>query len=250
VLDFVILGILLSGLVIALVVFNKKALALTPRGRCLKARTAQEFLGFKDIRDNMLIIDDYRYRSVLEVQPINFFLKSAAEQQAIEVAFKSALDSLRYPIEIFIPSLRMDPDNNLAEMQVYLHQANPLLQAYGRDLIEFTRNWVARKSLLTKGFYIIISYDHLISSEKQVKPETIYQQASLELENRAFRLAEDLAACGLKAKVLGTPALTEFIFKVYNRERSTRVNIAAAQEDGFLSLYTTKQRGAGECHVG
>ncbi len=52
---------------------------------------AQEFCPVEDIRDGMIVTKDKRYIKVVEVQPINFLLRSAGEQRDIILSFAELL---------------------------------------------------------------------------------------------------------------------------------------------------------------
>ena len=62
-----------------------------------------KFMEFDKIEDNMIVQKNgNRYLMVIECQGVNYDLMSAMEQTAVEEGFLEFLNSLRYPIQIYI----------------------------------------------------------------------------------------------------------------------------------------------------
>jgi hypothetical protein len=70
--------------------------------------STQRFLPFSQIRENIMIMKDNSARVVLKCSTINFLLKSSDEQDAIIISFQRFLNSLKFPIQILIRSLKLD----------------------------------------------------------------------------------------------------------------------------------------------
>ncbi len=70
--------------------------------------STQRYLPFSEIRDNIVIMKDGSARIVLKVEAVNFLLKSEQEQDAIIYSFQHFLNSLQFPIQILIRSLKVD----------------------------------------------------------------------------------------------------------------------------------------------
>jgi len=70
--------------------------------------STQRFLPFSQIRENIIIMKDNSARVVLKCSTINFLLKSSDEQDAIIISFQRFLNSLKFPIQILIRSLKLD----------------------------------------------------------------------------------------------------------------------------------------------
>lgn len=244
--DLVVFSLLVIGGMFAVRAYLKSKAGDTSSNRLKYAKCSQQFLGFQDIRDNMVKIDNHRYRALVQVEPINYFLESSTEQGAIDTAFRRVIDCFQYDVQFFVGSKKMNIDKNLRNMYGNIETANPKLKAYGNDLINHTRTWVQYRNLLTKVYYIVICYEYNPStSRKPLKPETIYQQAFQELGNRTLVLGEALASAGFPFKVLDSSAGTKVYFNFHNRDRVSKVNMDDAEKKGFYSLYTTSNDNVG-----
>lgn len=70
--------------------------------------STQRYLPFSEIRDNVIIMKDGSARMVMKVEAINFLLKSEQEQDAIIYSYQHFLNSLQFPIQILVRSLKVD----------------------------------------------------------------------------------------------------------------------------------------------
>ncbi|MDA8235759.1 MAG: hypothetical protein M0Z31_13360 [Clostridia bacterium] len=173
--DFVVLSLLIIGMIYAFYWVANRSLALTSQLR-LNNGSSKEFWCFKDIRDNMLIVDETQYRAIIKVQPIDHLLKMEAGE-SVDLIFRKSLEAMWYSFEIIAPT-------------------------QGSEI---------------NTYYIILKHDYI-----RVGSENTYWQVAKELESRAFSLVENLAVAGFKARVLGTPAITEFVRNFYGQSSANK----------------------------
>ena len=94
-----------------------------------KDSTTQKYLPFSEIRGNCMIMKDGSSRMVLKVQALNFNLKSEEEQDSIIYGYQRFLNSLRFPVQIIVRSLKVDIESYLLKLKnLAIKQQNPLLQ--------------------------------------------------------------------------------------------------------------------------
>ena len=124
-----------------------------------KAQSAQDFVPIKEIRDGIVITDDGNLHMVLMASSLNFALRSAEEQEAITSQYQNFLNSLDFSVEIFIQSRRLNIEPYLESLrETERAQTNELLKIQTREYIEFVRNFVETTKIVTKNFYIVVSY--------------------------------------------------------------------------------------------
>jgi hypothetical protein len=125
-----------------------------------KDSTTQKYLPFSEIRGNCMIMKDGSSRMVLKVQALNFNLKSEEEQDSIIYGYQRFLNSLRYPIQIIVRSLKVDIEGYLGKLKnLALKQGNPLLQEQTYRYIDFLTNLIDMAQIMKKEFYIVVPYD-------------------------------------------------------------------------------------------
>lgn len=125
-----------------------------------KDSTTQRYLPFSEIRDNCMIMKDGSSRMVLKIHAVNFNLKSEEEQDAIIIGYQRFLNSLRFPIQIIVRSLKVDIEGYLMKLKnLALKQKNPLLQEQTYRYVDFLTNLIDMAQIMKKDFYIVVPYD-------------------------------------------------------------------------------------------
>jgi hypothetical protein len=122
--------------------------------------TTQKHLPFSEIRDNVMILKDGSSRMVLRVSSVNFDLKSEEEQDALIGGYQRFLNSLRFPVQIIIRSLKADLEGYLAKLKGLAgNQKNPLLQEQTYRYIDFLIMLIDLAQIMRKEFYIVIPFE-------------------------------------------------------------------------------------------
>jgi hypothetical protein len=125
-----------------------------------KDATTQRYLPFSEIRDNLIVMKDGSSRIVLKVQAINFNLKSEEEQDAIIYGYQRFLNSLRFPVQIMIRSVKVDIEGYILKLKnLAIKQRNRLLQEQTYQYISFLTNLIDLAQIMRKDFYIVVPYD-------------------------------------------------------------------------------------------
>lgn len=125
-----------------------------------KDSSTQRYLPFSEIRDNVIIMKDGSSRMVLRVHALNFNLKSTEEQDAILMSYQRFLNSLNFPIQIIVRSLKVDIEAYINRLKnLALKQSNTLLQEQTYRYIDFLTNLIDLAQIMKKEFYIVVPYD-------------------------------------------------------------------------------------------
>lgn len=211
----------------------------TIQGRMAAAKTAQEFLGFEEIVGNVVQLDSNRFRAYVEVEPVSYYLMTAPEQDVLEAGFRSVLEGLRWPTQIFIGSVPLDLSEHLQQVRRAAGGLPPHLRAYGEELADVTEQWVGQFSPITKRYMLILNYDYEPNPRKPIPLDIIEQQARQELENRCATVIESLSSARLNAHRLSEEEIIEFLFQVYNRNPGAAVAAKGLNEENLFALYVT-----------
>lgn len=123
--------------------------------------TTQRYMPFSEIRDNLVIMKDGSTRMILKVKAVNFNLKSEEEQDSIIYSYQRFLNSLNFPIQIIVRSLKVDIDAYINKLKnIAVKQQNSLLQEQTYRYVDFLVNLIDMAQIMKKDFYIIIPYDN------------------------------------------------------------------------------------------
>lgn len=210
--------------------------------------STQNMLQIAEIRDGIVIMDDGSYRSIVMVKPINFDLMSSEERESVEFAYQGFLNSLYFPIQIFIHSERVDINPYLNRLEkIRQEQDNMLLAMLTEDYLNFMSNIALQTNIMDKRFYVVLPYFPLVDiqnvmsqsknfftgigqlfSSKQkhvVIDENALEKAKDELKNRVQALLAALLQCGIQGLPLDTQELIELFYNTYNPDTSTRQSL-------------------------
>jgi hypothetical protein len=126
-----------------------------------KDSSTQRYLPFSEIRDNLIVMKDGSSRMALKIHALNFNLKSTEEQDAILMSYQRFLNSLNFPIQIIVRSLKVDIEAYINRLKnIALKQTNILLQEQTYKYVDFLTNLIDLAQIMKKEFYIIVPYDY------------------------------------------------------------------------------------------
>lgn len=184
-------------------------------------QNAQDFLPFKEIKDNMIDMGSDNYRTIIEVSSTNYGLKTEKEQQIIEANFQRFLNSLQFPITIYVQTKVIDNSKMLETLEIELIQTieeNPGFAQYANDYFQGMLELHDRiGNNKQKKKYIIIEYND-VKELTHLSPEEKYEEAQKEIMLRTTMIIDNIQAIGLKAHILGTADLIELIYSVFHKD--------------------------------
>jgi hypothetical protein len=227
----------------------------------MNSNSAQNSLQIAEIRDGIVIMKDGSFRSVIMVKAINFDLMSGEERESVEFAYQGFLNSLYFPVQIFIHSEKIDIKPYLDQLQkIRTNQDNMLLALLMDDYIEYMYSLSQQTNIMDKQFYVIVPYspnDELkpnISSSKNFftglvdifsntnKNITIDEPALVkakdELRNRVQALLSGLQQASIQGIPLDTQELIELYYNTYNPDTAVRQQLK--DFDGLSTPMVTK----------
>ena len=232
----------------------------------------KKFMDFDEIKDNMILQKNgKRMVMVVQCQGVNYDLMSSMEKIGVEQGFIQFLNTLTRPIQIYVQSRKVNLEESLtnykkqlkpieinynkARLQYEQAQKNPNIETekfkkikleyirqknlyeYTKDIILNTEKMSLNKNILTKKYYIAISY-YPDNSEDLFKKDEIIDMAFSELYTNAQSILRTLSVCGITGKVLNSEELADLLYVAYNRDASEIYGVDKAIKSGFDALYT------------
>ncbi|OGH14505.1 MAG: hypothetical protein A3H50_00565 [Candidatus Levybacteria bacterium RIFCSPLOWO2_02_FULL_37_10] len=181
-----------------------------------KKATTQKFIEIENIDEDIVILSGKNASLIIEVNATNFSLLSKEEQDSKIFSYASLLNSLSFPIQIFIRSKKLDVSSYLKLLETQAAQTeNQLLSSQIRLYRDFVKELVKVNTVLDKKFYIVISYSYL---EKGVmaSSDSFLGLAKTSLHSKAESVLSQLARLNLRAKPLGKEELIKLFYEIYN----------------------------------
>ena len=232
-----------------------------------------KFMEFDEIVDNMISRkNNKQYVMVIECKGINYDLLSDEEKQAVEVGFIGMLNTLRFPIQLYVQTrtlnltdmikkylnktdeikeqinrLKVQKQSALnagdietaKKIQVEINRKQNILE-YGESIESYTMKISGSRNILQQKTYVIVSY---FPSEygdiSKYSKEEINDIAFSELYTRCQSLIRTLASAEVTGKVLSSEELGELLYIAYNRDEAEKYTIKNALDSDYSRLYST-----------
>lgn len=208
------------------------------------SKATQEFVPIKEVRDGIAVLKDGSMRGIILASSLNFSLKSEDERNAILIQFQDFINSLDFGVQISIESRRLDVRPYIALLEErYKEQINDLMKIQTREYIDFIKKFTESTNIMTKSFFIVVSYDPALINlkggvaksffkKKTAAEELQAKQASFEenrtqLEQRVSVVEQGLSRCGIRVIRLGTEEVIELFYKIFNpgdTEKPIKIN--------------------------
>lgn len=236
--------------------------AQPPAAKPRNANSTQNSLLLAEMREGMVIMNDGSFRAVVACESINFDLMSAREREGVEYSYQSFLNSLYFPIQIFIRSQKVDIGPYLDRLaKIRRDQDNMLLGMLMDDYMNFIDVISQETNIMQKDFYVVVPYypagdvNALAKNSKSIftaflKPDqqqrvtidqNAYTKAKEELGNRVNAVMSGLFQMGIKCAQLNTKQLGELYYNTYNPD--TAVRQPMGNFDKLTSTYVNKGQG-------
>lgn len=121
--------------------------------------SVQDYLPIREIQGGVIETTDGRYIRILEIEPINFTLRSDEEQFNIISTFASWLKISPMRLQFKSITRKADSDRHVAMIRSELEREdNPQCRAMGDDYIRLIRD-VGSREALTRRFFLIFEYE-------------------------------------------------------------------------------------------
>ncbi len=233
-----------------------------------------DFMDFDKIEDNMIIQHNgKRFVMAIECAGVNYDLMSGVEKTGVEEGFVQFLNTLRFPIQMYIQTRTVNLEKSIdtykkrvnqieADLFAKTQQYQEMVESgsfsreelnkafyevtkernlyeYGKDIIYDTEKMSLNKNILNKKYYIIIAYSPEESNSGDFAKDEIQSMAFSELYTRAQSIMRTLSACSVNGKILNSIELSELLYVAYNRDESETFDLKKAIEANYDSLYST-----------
>jgi hypothetical protein len=219
-----------------------------------KLPSTQQFLPIKEIKEGIAIMRDGSMRSILMISSMNFALKGEDEKNSIISSYQAFLNSLNFPVQIYIKSRKLHLDNYINKLNKTLEtQTNVLLRQQTTQYVDFIGELLQYANIMEKRFFVIVPYfptgveqvnwfKSLFSSKKAV--ETNFELEKTELMQRVNEVISGLTSVGLRVAALNTEEIVELYYAVYNPDTAGNERITDS-ENLVAPIIETRQSKEG-----
>lgn len=180
-----------------------------------KKLTAQGFLPLKKIQHGVVETADGRYLKILEIEPINFMLRSEEEQFNIISSFASWLKISPMRLQFKSMTRKADSDKHVAMVRRELEaEENDQCKSLGEGYIRLIKD-VGSREALTRRFFLIFQYEEQRRGDSADVGQVYSALQTAEQNARAYFLQ-----CGNSILQPRDPdeAAAEILYMFFNRQ--------------------------------
>lgn len=153
-------------------------------------RSIRVWFKLRSVENGIIELKNGKFCKVLEIEPINFALKSQSEQENILELYKDFFNICDFDIQILIYSKKGNLDDHVAFVEEKIDdEKNEGVKELAREYINMVNKEIV-KTTISKSFFIIFSV-------KDMKKE----QAVTALKNMELKVKDTLAKCGNSVKI-------------------------------------------------
>lgn len=179
-----------------------------------KLSFTQDFIPIKNLEHGIIETADGRYIKILEVEPINFMMRSAEEQYAIISSFASWLKISPVHLQFKSITRKADSDKHIAMLRKEMDtEENEQCKKLSEGYIRLIKD-VGSREALTRRFFLIFRYEELRRNENSDYGQICSTLLTAEQNARAYFMQ-----CGNNILQPKDPdeATAEILYMFFNR---------------------------------
>lgn len=179
-----------------------------------KLSFTQDFIPIKNLEHGIIETTDGRYIKILEIEPINFMLRSEEEQYEIICSFASWLKISPVHLQFKSITRKADSDKHIAMLRKEMEtEESEQCKKLGEGYIQLIKD-VGSREALTRRFFLIFRYEELRRNENSDYGQICSTLLTAEQNARAYFMQ-----CGNNILQPKDPdeATAEILYMFFNR---------------------------------
>ncbi len=180
-----------------------------------------DFFPIEKIENGICYLKDKRYIKIIEIEPINFLLRSSREQRNIIYSYMSYLKISPVKMQIKVISKKADISNHLEKIKSDINkEENEKCKILLMDYYNLIRR-IGLKEAVTRRFFIVLEYEPILGSSRKSEERDAISQ--LEIAERTARTY--LSQCGnnIIEHKNQEEFMTELFYIIFNRKKSNTI---------------------------
>lgn len=241
----------------------------------LPRESIYSFMEFDEIKDSMIVRKNgQQYVMVIQCQGVNYDLLSEQEKIAVEEGFVQLLNTLRFPIQLYIQTRSLNlkdiveeykrkvdgfrkqielidlkikeandkGDQKMVEKLEFERRRKNNVLEYGMDITDYVARLSSNKNVLQQRTYIVVSYfASEFGATSTYGKDEISNICFSELYTRCQSIIRLLASSEVGGRILDSEELAELLYVAYNRDESETLQLSKALDAQYDALYSTSK---------
>ncbi len=181
-----------------------------------KIKSVQEWIQIEKISENGIIkMKNNNYIKIIKVVPVNYYLKSELEKEAILNAYKNFLKSCNFNMQILIQSQKEDLSTHCSSVKKQSKKETNKILELSNNYLNYIQDINNTQKSATKSYYIIIND---FDKKNIVKEESIFFE---ELKDKYYIIKENLSRCGNNViNISSKKEIKNILYSFFNKNTS------------------------------
>lgn len=208
-----------------------------PKGNYYENST-QQWLPIKNIVKGMVQLKDGRLVKIVEIMPVNFYLKSEVEQENIIYYFASYLKIAPDNLQIRVLTQRADIEEYLRRLEEFhTNEQNELCREMINGEMEFVRT-LSENTAVKKRFFIVYEYSQGAMGNANAGINDVIRNFGDEV----YKAQRYLSQCGLEViEIDDDRALIDLLYSVINKNTSKYIKPGNFEGNIFDEIITNAE---------
>lgn len=179
--------------------------------------STQKWLPVESVSNGIVILKDGRYIKIVEVLPVNFYLKSETEQENIIYYFASYLKIAPDNLQIKVITQKADIEEYITGLSRRAeNEQNELCRRMTYDEMQFVKS-LSDNSAVKKRFFIVFEF----AGKSFDSRGNSFSDICRMLGDEAYKAQKYLAQCGLEVlNITEDGFLIELFYNIINKHTS------------------------------
>lgn len=230
-----------------------------------KAETTQDLLSFREIYpDGLIELSDYKFRLIMEIEPVNLALKSSEEQAAFWVGLRSMANALNVPHTWLVQTRYLDLKDYLGRYRREAEMYGENIGGYVNRLAGWLESESEGKQQRSRRVYLVLKVAPASAGiESGIQTDNPMVNSAIEMVGKIGRaklsaddlrrLARDglyeaasvvqgiLAGLEIRSRILDRASALEMLYQTFNRDLAAVARISDADRDEVFSLFVRSE---------
>lgn len=194
--------------------------------------SAQDWMPIQNIIGGVVITKDLRFIKILELLPVNIYLKSATDRRAIVDAFASYLKIAPNSLQFEVRTLPADTTDYVAQMRAYAEkEPSEACREMIEDNIQEIGLGIASEALRHR-FFMVFQYETQMRAKRNTV-QAIVQRLNEEADTARRYL--DMCELEVLEPRFSDNFVLELLYDILNKQTSRRVKLP----EGVFDMVTT-----------
>ena len=188
-----------------------------------KVGDTKSFIPVEGFEDFAMDLGHHNYRAIIECTSLNYGLMSMQEQDMVEKSFMRFLNTLSFPIEIYIQTREFDKELVLEKLHDNIRTSSKrfsTLSSYANQYeqqMQYLTDYIGNSKVKKK--YIIVPFDNTdLLDVSALNNYEIKQFALEELMGRCQIVMGGISGVGITPTLLDRKGIAECLYSYYHRD--------------------------------